>query len=456
MTQDSFKTVTVADINSFRDLDGYKPADTEEKKDTKWQPYEESDGSGIIMFKSYRNFRIRANDWTDENEEQYKYDIAWEKRFKGLKLSDKEKAILKELNPNVKSTYTSIKPIVSGNKANGQSYNDVVLDKFALYPLSFRVLQEINMAGGKESSNAVEHYNKMQAENIDYSIFKSGRKVGAQGQHDLYKDGEFNTDSYADDTIVNVPFNIISVQSEVPSKEIEQVTRGSQITKLATMDFMEAGVPIDFEKGKDINTRYEKWFKLTGDQKLAKSKLYKEIKNNQALLEAMMEEGYQNLLKQMGIIENADETFSIDSTAKVGEILRKEILKREVNDNIADALAGFLEGHTVIEATPAYQQIRSILYSIANREVISPKISGGMKVQIPSTLFEEIKGRPTKINGKEAYESDVLDFYVDKEGKRVCEIMLGRWFYSPMSDKDLLDYLNNTDEGGIYRADFQS
>jgi len=195
MTQDSFKTVTVADINSFRDLDGYKPADTEEKKDTKWQPYEESDGSGIIMFKSYRNFRIRANDWTDENEEQYKYDIAWEKRFKGLKLSDKEKAILKELNPNVKSTYTSIKPIVSGNKANGQSYNDVVLDKFALYPLSFRVLQEINMAGGKESSNAVEHYNKMQAENIDYSIFKSGRKVGAQGQHDLYKDGEFNTDS---------------------------------------------------------------------------------------------------------------------------------------------------------------------------------------------------------------------------------------------------------------------
>jgi hypothetical protein len=447
MTQDSFKTVTVADINSFRDLDGYKPADTEEKKDTKWQPYEESDGSGIIMFKSYRNFRIRANDWTDENEEQYKYDVAWEKRFKRLKLSDKEKAILKELNPNVKSTYTSIKPIVSGNKANGQSYNDVVLDKFALYPLSFRVLQEINMAGGKETSNAVEHYNKMQAENIDYSIFKSGRKVGAQGQHNLYNDGEFNTDPYANDTIVNVPFSIMAVQSEVPSKEIEQVTRGSQITKLATMDFMEAGVPIDFEKGKDINTRYEKWFKLTADQKEAKSKLYKEIKNNQALLEAMMEEGYSNLLKQMGIVENADKTFSIDSTAKVGEILRKEILKREVNDNIADALAGFLEGHTVIEATPAYQQIRSILYSIANREVISPKISGGMKVQIPSTLFEEIKGRPTQINGKEAYESDVLDFYVDKEGKRVCEIMLGRWFYSPMSDKDLLDYLNNTDEG---------
>jgi hypothetical protein len=437
MNQDFFRTITMSDVLSTNKLADYST-----------EPYEESDGSGIIMFKSYRNFRIRANDWTDENEEQYKYDIAWEKRFKGLPMSEAEKTILKGLNPNVKSTYTSIKPIVSGNKGNGQSYNDVVLDKFALYPLSFRILQEINQAGNRDNSNAVEHYNKMQAENIDYSVFKSGRKVGAQTQHKLYnEDGSFNDASYDATGIVNIPFGIISVQSEVPSKDVELVTRGSQITKLATMDFMEAGVPIDFEKGGNINTRYEKWFKLTEDQKLAKSKLYKEIKNNQALLGAMMEEGYQNLLKQMGIVENADNTFSIDNTAKVGEILRKEILKREVNDNIADALAGFLEGHTTIEATPAYQQIRSILYSIADREVISPKISGGMKVQIPSTLLEEVRGKATDVNGKQAYESDVLDFYTDKDGKRVCEIMLGRWFYSPMSDKDLLDYLNNTEEG---------
>jgi hypothetical protein len=332
MTQDFFRTITNADVNSTNKLSNY----TEE-------PYEESDGSGIIMFKSYRNFRIRASDWTDDNEEQYRYDIAWEKRFKGMPLSDKEKEILKGLNPNVKSTYTSIKPIVSGNKGNGQSYNDIVLDKFALYPLSFRILQEINMAGGKENSNAIEHYNKMQAENIDYSVFKSGRKVGAQTQHNLYnEDGSFNEESYDTKGIVNIPFSIIAVQSEVPSKEIEQVTRGSQITKLATMDYMEAGVPVDFENGKDINSRYEKWFKLTEAQKLAKSKLFKEIKTNQDLLVAMMEEGYQNLLRQMGIEEMADKTFRINKIDKVGEILRKEILKREVNDNIADALAGFL------------------------------------------------------------------------------------------------------------------
>ena len=36
--------------------------------------------------------------------------------------------------------------------------------------------------------------------------------------------------------------------------------------------------------------------------------------------------------------------------------------------------------------------------------------------------------------------STVLDFYV-KDGKRVCEIMVGRWFKSDMSDEKLLEYL---------------
>ena len=51
----------------------------------------------------------------------------------------------------------------------------------------------------------------------------------------------------------------MAVQSEVPSKAEDLVTRGSQVTKLVTMDFMEAGVPIDYEPGKDINDRYEEW-----------------------------------------------------------------------------------------------------------------------------------------------------------------------------------------------------
>ena len=96
----------------------------------------------------------------------------------------------------------------------------------------------------------------------------------------------------------------------------------------------------------------------------------------------------------------------------------------------------------------AYQQIRNILYSIADREVISQKMPGGSKVQIPSLFFEERRLGLTKIKGKKGYTSDVLKFYSEgKDKTNVCEIMIGRWFESDMSDEALLEYLNNTPEG---------
>jgi hypothetical protein len=176
------------------------------------------------------------------------------------------------------------------------------------------------------------------------------------------------------------------------------------------------------------------------------------------LLEAMTEEGVKSLLKSLGIKQTetknkkGDITYSYEITdfSKAGKTLREEVLKREVNDNISAALNNFLDNGVALETTPAYQQIRNILYSIADREVISPKISGGMKVQIPSTLLESVRAEKTTINGKEGYTSKDLAFYsLTEDGKtvNVCEIMIGRWFKSSLSDKELLKYFNDTEEG---------
>jgi hypothetical protein len=428
-TQDYFRTTTLEDIIAIGDLPGYEKG------------WEETDGSGIISFKANRNFRIRAGEWNDAEERQYKFDINFEKLVKSGATKEQIAKFLKG-NPGVTSAYTPIKPIVAGNKLTDRGYNDIVLDKFALYPLSFRVVYELN-----PDSNAVKLYDKMQKENIDYAVFKSGRKVGAEKLDSPYGEGDSITDAPFEG-IVNVPFSIMSIQSEVPSKEEEEyITRGSQITKLVTLDFMASGVPVDFEKDNaDFNKRFENWNKLSQEQKKKNSKLYTEIQKNQDLLEEMINVGYENLLKEMGIVENTDGTFSIppDNISKSANTLRREILKREVNDNIADALAGFLEGEVVLEATPAYQQVRNILYSIADRNVISQKIRGAQKVQIPSTFFEENR---IKKEGK-GYTSDVLKFYTNKEGLRVAEVMLPRWFEGvDMSDDELIDYLNNTPEG---------
>jgi ATP-dependent Lon protease len=83
--------------------------------------------------------------------------------------------------------------------------------------------------------------------------------------------------------------------------------------------------------------------------------------------------------------------FKIVDFSLAATTLRNEILKRHVNSNIILALNDFIKGESVLEATPAYQQIRNILYSIADREVISSKMPGGQKVQISSTLLEENK-----------------------------------------------------------------
>lgn len=437
----AFRTVTSQDVTGVINIPGYEKGFTE------------TDGGGIITMKGHRHLRIRASDWNSNEEKQYRYDIAWEKRDKKLDLLSNEEEILKAGNPQVKSTYTPSKPIVTGNKADGNTYNDVVLDKFALYPLSYRIMKELNM---DEESNAVKLYNKLQAENIDYTVFDSGRKVGAQNSHALYDPvtGLFNNTPYVEEgegrNIINVPFEIISIQSEVPSKDSALVRRGSQITKLITMDFMDAGVPVDFmEEEQNFDKRYTAWFKLSEEKKLGYNEgdnLYKEIKNNQTLLEAITEQGYESLLDSLGITDKNGK-FEITDFTKVGTTLRNEILKREVNDNISAALKDFLDRGTALESTPAYQQVRNILYSIADKEVISTKISGGMKVQIASTLLESVREKEETINGKKGYTSDYLKFYEDEPGKRVCEIMVGRWFESDMSDKDLLEYLNNTEEG---------
>jgi len=447
--RDMFRTITLEDVEGVIDLEDY-------------DSYDETDGGGVITMKANRNLRFRAADWNDEEERQYKYDVAWEKKDKsvglseeeiskkGLKLTEEEEALYNAGNPGVQSAYTPLKPKAAGNKGNGKSYNDVMLDKYALYPLSYRIQKEIAKGGGRDTSNAIKLYNKMQAEDVDYAVFKSGRKVGAEKVHSLYneKDGSFNTDSFGtaeDGGIVNVPFSILSIQSEVPSKEKAEVTRGSQVTKLITMDFMEAGVPVDFmEEEEDFDKRLKAWFSKDNDK--SKSKLYREIMNNQTLLKKMMDQGYQSLLKRLGIGEKNGKFYLIDPSESA-KILRGEILKRESNDNISEALEGYMKGDTTLEATPLYKIVRNILYSIADKEVVSSKITGGLKVQISSAMLESVKAAKETVNGKTGYTSDILKFYKDDNGQRVCEIMVGRWFKSDKTDAELMEYFNNTEEG---------
>ena len=423
-TRSYFKTATHADVIGISDLPGY-------------ETFEKTDGAGIISFKAYRNFRIRVSDWNPQEEKQYAYDIAYEKRDKKQLLTQRERDLLEEGNPDVKSAYKPLKPIVSGSKLDSSgvlsTFNNPVLDKYALYALPYRIIKELDPA-----SNNIKLYEKMQREDIDYIIYKSGRKVGAEELHETYnEDGSFNDTAYSN--VINVPFNAISLQQEVPSKDDGRVTRASQITKLATLDLFDSGVPVDYTGS------LEEWLNLNKQQRLKASAIYNLANQNKELLDELTIDGMNTVMKRLGIVEKNGKLVVEDLTAAT-QTLREEIFKRETNDNVSVALDGFLNGDVVIEGTPAYNQVRNILYSIVQKNVVRPKISGRQAVQIPSALFEQ-GVKLVEINGKKGYVSDVLGFYKDEDGKRVMEVMVGRWFNSSLSDKDLLDYLNNTEEG---------
>lgn len=463
MFKEWFDTVTLEDVLSINKELGY-------------DPFESTDGGALMYMNAFRIMRIRASNWTDSNELQWRYDIAYEKTVKGLPLNEEEAAFdikpvaqkdgsIKYIgkNPGDQSTYTTQKPIVSGSKLSGRGYNDIVMDKYALMPLSFRVLHEMN-----PNSNALKLYNKMQRDNIDYGVYASGRKVGAERIVPLYdKKGNFDETTFRNpelegnpfepQILIKVPFSIMAIQAEVPSKVVPKTTEGSQITQLATLDYMEAGVPKDFQPGKDFDTRYAAWFALPPAQRT--TPLYEEIKRNQKLLEVRIEQGYQKLLRKSGISLSKG-AFVISDVEKLIKTISDEILSREVNENIVRTFEEIKNGDVILEATPAYKQIRNALYAMADKNVLSKKITGRMAVQVAATLQEVPEGVKAKVvkNSKgedvTVYVSDTLDFYSAKRSKngkveevKVCEIMVARWFDSTKTDDELMDYFNNTEEG---------
>jgi hypothetical protein len=426
-----------------------------ENEELEYTPFEETDGGGYITDKGSRFLSIKNGEWTPENEEQYIYDMAYMKRVLGVKLSPTELERWKKGNPLEQSNYTPKKPIVAGNKNMGRSYNDVLLDKFALFPISFRMMHELN-----PTANMLKLYEKMIADEVDYVVYKSGRKVGAENVYQLYnKDGSFNEapliseeekkNPLGKQTVLTIPLSIFAIQTEVPTKENNEVTQGSQPTKLVTMDYMEAGVPIDFMSEElDFEKRFNEWIKLLDKSSYnGGNNLYNELKNNQALLEARIDNGLEKLFKKLGIKKTGEDSYTLDKPELTFELLKQELLKREVNDNIVDALNGYEDGKFVLEAIPSYQQIRNILYSVAHKAVVSPKVKGGQKVQVSSALLESVRGEAKEVDGKLVYQSNILKFYTDEDGKRTCEIMISRWFDSPLSDEQLLNYFNNTEEG---------
>jgi uncharacterized protein YeeX (DUF496 family) len=374
----------------------------------------EADAASWIIDNSYREVKIKNGQWSEDAEKWHQWQLAYTRlnlpgyiyQTKGLKEKD-EKLVS---TPEPIYIIEVLKPIVSGNKANKNNI-DIVLDKFSQMPIYYKAIQGTNLE---------KLYNKMWREKIGYVIVESGRKVGTEQLHSLYKEsGEFNYESF--NNRIDVPWNSYGIQVENSYDGPKEQTRGSQITKLSSLDLFDKGVAISESAQKEYN-------------------------RNKDILNRMHKNAYNNLLEELGI-EDLDGIFKLVDKTAVSQALKRELLKREMSENAKDVLELDEKGEFRIpfEASTHYVQIRDILFSMVDKAIVSPKMSGGAHVQVPVTLWESI-------NSKKSTTSPKLKFYEDEEGKRYCEVLLPAWFKDKIkgkfkTDEQILNYLNNSKEG---------
>lgn len=353
LNTDIIPTVTLSDVITI--------SDELAKIDPAFSKNNATDAQAWSPLPAYRAILNKSSRWTDKHETVFQYRMAQDRLFMeedGHYKYNNEK--LKEYDKQTVSDYKFpdvyfpvLKPIVSGHSnTNGEWHT--ILDKDSVVPLSYSSVRGTNMSA---------HYLKMIKQGIGYAIVESGRKVGNKGMDSFYnEDGSVNNTPYTN--LIDVRYEDFGIQQETSGKKNSQ-TRGSQLTKLAVLNLFDTGISISPEA----------------------SEL---VKENIALLTEQTDNGYNRLLKNLGIVDRG-QSFEIEDKSKVLSLLRDELLKREVTTNIKEAL-NLTEGGeflTSFEALPNYRQIKNILFSYVEKFISRPQVSGGPKVQVSGALTEK-------------------------------------------------------------------
>jgi alkylated DNA repair dioxygenase AlkB len=418
----------------------------------RYEGINEADAFSLITDVAYREVKNKNGQWPEEAEAWHQYEMAFTRKS----LSDKGeyKYSSKELKLNDEKTLTEpqpkhvidiIKPIVSGSQF-GENEIKLVLDKTSQMPIYYSAVVGTNLE---------KLYIKMFKERIDYAIFESGRKLGIEKTHSLYnQDGTFNDTPFDRYTKVLVPWSINGIQLETSYEGGGEQTRGSQPTKIVTLDMFDNGEET-IEGAKEAFDNY-----------------------NQALKD-LDDNAYTQLLSSFGVEDLGMGQFELIDPSIISKTLEHELFRRQLSNNAKDTILLDENGEFRIpfEASPAYKQIKDVVYSMVNKSLVSPKMSGGGYVQAPVTGWENSKqGRGIAIKEKDGYRKLSIAEYealpADQKSKVVLtsdrlhfptkedpymEVLIPNWFKKSLkgkfaNDADLIRELNKPENQGILKG----
>lgn len=420
----------------------------------------EADAQSWMSPGLYREVKDRMGQWNDEYESFYQWQMAYARK----KLSEKGKykysnnilknhdnLLLKKPCPDVKIEI--LKPIASGTIYNSDNLT-TLLDKMSQFPIFYQAVEDTNLEN---------IFIKMFKENIDYIVPTSARKEGVTTPYKLYINGKLNTENFSKSNKLNIPWETYRIQLDTTYVDKKGTTMGSQIPKIITSNL--------YDSGKPISENAEKL-----------------VYNHDKALEALYQDGYENFLEELGIIDKGNSFEIVDKTI-VAKTLRKEFLKRGMSKNALASLdlnPDTKNFEVPFEASNNYVYIRRLLYSMLDKRITSQKLNGISSAQVASTMWEKLdSSRSLAIKTKDGYKeitknefdklsdeeksnvvitSSDLKFYENEDGKRYCEILIPltselKHVFSDKSkfpdEASILNYLNDNLEEALFGVGFR-
>ncbi len=418
----------------------------------RYEGVNEADAFSLISDVAYREVKNKNGQWSENAEVWHQWEMAFTRNelskkgvynysSKALKLAD-EKALLE---PQPEHVIDITKPIVAGSQY-GENEIKLVLDKTSQMPLYYSAVADTVLE---------KLYIKMFNEKIDYAIFESGRKVGIEKAHSLYVDGDkFNDAPFAENTKVLVPWSINGIQVETSYEGGGEQTRGSQPTKIVTLDM--------FDNGEETMEGAKEAFE-------AYNRALKDLDDN----------AYVELLSKFGVEDLGMGEFELLDPAIISKTLEHELFRRQLSNNAKNTILLDENGEFRIpfESSPAYKQIKDVVYSMVNKSLVSPKMNGGGYTQAAVTGWENAeKGRGIAIKDKNGYKEISRKEYealpTDQKKKVVLtsnrlhfptkedpymEVLLPNWMRKSLkgkfsNDADLIKELNKPENQGILKG----
>jgi hypothetical protein len=295
------------------------------------------------------------------------------------------------------------------------------------------------------TENMLEKYLQAQKNKIDIIAFEGSQKVGfvledngvkAQNLYD--ENGHINT---APNPIQEMYTRYFGFQVEMADYGKDKVIFGSQMRKINLSNLPEDLQPAAAEYNKLIDALTENEFKL--------------------------------LLKELGLRKEED-TYVTDDLSSMINLLRSEVEKRDLPENIVDMLETKINelGQQTLkykfDASPIRDKLNNILNALIDNRILAQEMNGKAAVQVPATMFETTDRKFTylknniwqePISGKEVQQlpkeqkdsarivSSDLEFYkkITKNGKETISSMevYAPWFMPGVNPEDVGFELKN-------------